>query len=139
MDLVSQLTMSAVLDFLSEHSEGFLTGIFVLVAALITRGGSDKRLKRKRNKASADLQRSCPHVEIESGGGAIQITSLCFRIGVQHLMPCALCGRRFHGAQERSRLDMWRDKPTVLAQQQIVAAREKAEELRWKRDRLGYD
>ena len=82
-------------------------GPFIIVAAYISRGGSGRRLDRKRRKLISQLKKTCPHIIVERSGGMVRIQSLCSSVGSNPWSTCNLCGKRFTRDEERVMVEQW--------------------------------
>ena len=111
-------------------------GLFVIAAAVISRGGSSRRLNTKRSKLRAKLKRSCPHIEVARRDDTVLVSSLCNSVGNNPWMTCGLCGKRFAQDEHRSMVEQWLarslEKPFCVqtqALQKSLALSEQLDEL----------
>ena len=133
------------LGLLSQHPAlgpviaAVVLGVCGVIGAFISRGGSDRRLKRRRNKLDARLKLSCPHVEVDYSDGKLSIVSLCFSVAERQWWMCMICQSRFPEEYVYKMLDQWLKGNLEEACRDATESLRKAELLRHARDELGYD
>ena len=110
-----------------------------VIGAFISRGGSDRRLERKRNRLRARLKHTCPHVEVDYHDGELMIDSLCFSVAGNRWWRCILCGSWFPEEHVRKMLDRWSTRNSEEDGRGATESLRKAESLRRELDELGYD
>ena len=133
--------MQDALAFLSDprFAGAVIIGFCTLVAAFISRGRSDRRLRKKRNGLRAKLKQVCPHVEVDSHDDQLTINSLCFHMTGNQWLICILCHSSFPEDRVRRMLVLWSTKSLEDAYRDTTDRLQKAESLRLKLDKLGYD
>ena len=134
--------MEKILKYLSDNPPivaAAIGGIFIVIAALISLLGSDRWLRKKRNKIEADLRDTCPHVEIDHRYGELRIRSMCGNVSNGPLYVCWWCGSIFREKDEQELVDRWSTMAPVEVYCVLIKKWHKAKSLRRKRDNLGYD
>ena len=82
-------------------------GPFVIVAALIARDNSGRKLERRRKRLISKLKGTCPHINVEHIGGEVYVESLCNSVGDNPWSTCTLCGKRFTQDEEKLMVEQW--------------------------------
>ena len=113
-----------------------VVGVLGIVTAWIARGGSNRRVDRKRRKLRAKLKQTCLHVQYNSSVGTEQVYSLCNSLGNNPWTTCTLCKKRFPPDKERLMIEEWakkrpEDRKRVLGEafEKAIALRERLDEM----------
>ena len=105
--------VSDLLQFLSANPGAYAVvativgSPFIIVAALIARDNSGRKIKRKRNRLIAKLKRTCPHIDVKHVGRVVHVESLCTSVGNNPWRTCTLCGKRFTKNEENLLVQRW--------------------------------